>query len=118
MPFETERKDLDSGVVVLSLSGTMTMGNQLQQLEWTVGELMKTNQNKIVVDMSRITYIDSSAIGILVACHGKVRGSGGQMRLAGVGERVLSVFKMVGIDNVLALDPTADASAAAFAAAP
>jgi anti-sigma B factor antagonist len=116
MPFETDRKALDSGVVVLSLSGTMTMGNQLQQLEWTIGELTKSNQNKIVFDMSHVTYVDSSAIGILVACHGNVRGAGGQMRLAGVGDRVLSIFKMVGIDSVLALDPTADASVAALAA--
>src|SRR5579862_8166089 len=34
MPFEVERSALDSGVTVLALSGSMTMGNQLQQLEW------------------------------------------------------------------------------------
>lgn len=118
MPFETERKTLDSGVVVLSLSGTLTMGNQLQQLEWTVDELVKGNHNKVVIDMSRATFIDSSAIGVLVTCHGKVRKSGGQMRFAGVADRVLSVFQLVGIDNVLSLDPTADDSAAVLAAIP
>ena len=73
MPFEVERTALDSGVMVLSLSGSMTMGNQIQQFEWTLQELTKKNQNRIVLDMSKITYVDSSAIGVLV-WHSITRG--------------------------------------------
>jgi len=112
MPFEVERSALDSGVMVFALSGTMTMGNQLQQLEWAVQELTKNKQNRIVMDMTRITYLDSSAIGILVGCHGTVRDSGGQLRLAGVSDRVGAIFKMTGVDKLLNLDPTRDASVA------
>jgi len=116
MPFEVERSVLDSGVMVLALSGSMTMGNQLQQLEWAVQELAKNKQNRIVLDMSGISYLDSAAIGVLVGCHGTVRNSGGQLRLAGVTSRVGAVFKMTGVDKVLTLDPTRDASVSAFAA--
>lgn len=116
MPFETERKTLDSGVVVLGLLGTMTIGNQLQQLEWTVGELTKNNQNRIVIDLSGVTYVDSAAIGVLIGCNGSVRKSGGQLRISGVGNRVLSIIKMVGVDGVLTLDATTDDSVAALAA--
>ena len=116
MPFEVERSALDSGVTVLALSGSMTMGNQLQQLEWSVQEMAKTKQNRIVLDMSKISYLDSSAIGVLVGCHGLVRDSGGQMRLAGVASRVSAVFKMTGVDKVLTVDPTRDDSVSALAA--
>jgi anti-anti-sigma regulatory factor len=61
MPFEVERSALDSGVTVLVLSGSMTMGNELQQLEWTLQELTRKNQNRIVLDMSKISYLDSAA---------------------------------------------------------
>ena len=64
--------------------------------------------------MSKITYIDNSAIGILVTCHGCERSASGQLRLAGVCDQVLSVLKMVSIDKVLALDPTVDAAVAAI----
>lgn len=116
MPFETERKALDSGIVVLALSGTMTMGNQLQQLEWTVGELTKNKQSKIVLDMTRVTFIDSSAIGVLAACYGNVSGAGGHLRVAGVCDRVLTILRMVKVDTFLPLDATADASVSAMAA--
>ena len=108
MPFTTNRSALDSGVVVLALSGTMTMGTQLQQFEWAVEELAKNKQNKVVLDMSLVTYLDSSAIGVLVASTVAVRDSGGQLRLAGVTDRVSMIFRMTGIDSVLKIDTTKD----------
>jgi anti-anti-sigma factor len=90
--------------MVLALSGTMTMGNQLEQLERNVRDLATSNQNRIVLDMSRITYLDSSAIGVLVSCHGTVRNFGGQLRLAGVTARVGTIFKMTGVGELFSLD--------------
>jgi anti-sigma B factor antagonist len=113
MPFETNRTPLDSGVLVLILTGTMTMGTQLQRFEWMVEELTKSQQNRIVVDMSEITYVDSSAIGVLVGCYGTVKNSGGQFRLAGLTDRVAKIFKMGGVDTVLLIDANRDAAVAA-----
>lgn len=114
MPFETNRTPLDSGVLALILSGTMTVGPQLQRFEGMVGELTKSQQNRIVVDMSGITYVDSSAVGVLVACHGMVKKSGGQFRLAGLSDRVSRIFKMVGVDSILLIDSDRDAAVAGF----
>jgi anti-sigma B factor antagonist len=113
MPFETERTSLESGVQVLALSGTMTMGNQLQKFEWLVEELSKGPEKRIVVDMSKITYLDSSAIGVLVGSHGLVRNAGGQFRLAGLSDRVVAIFKMTGLEGVLQSSPTRDEAVSA-----
>ena len=92
------------------------MGNQLQNLEWTIDDLTKKQQNRIVMDLSGITYVDSSAIGVLIACHTAVRNAGGEMRVAGVNTRVASILKMTGVNTVLTVDPTRDDSVAALAA--
>lgn len=86
------------------------MGNQLQQFEWTVLEQAKTDQKRIVLDMTKISYIDSSAIGVLIGCHGSAKASGGELRLAGVTQRVIGIFQMTGVDKVLNVDQTKDAS--------
>jgi|SRR5579862_5179562 len=114
MPFEVERSELDSGVTVLALSGTMTMGNQLQQLEWAVQELTKNPGSRVVFDMTRITYLDSSALGVLMGCHGALQKAGGQLRLAGINSRIGSILEMTGVDTVLRLDPTRDQSVSAL----
>lgn len=114
MPFEVERSALDSGVTVLALSGTMTMGNQLQELEWAVEELARAPQSRIVFDMERITYLDSSALGVLIGCHSAVHKAGGQLRIAGMNDRVCAILRMTGVDTVLRLDASRDHSVTAL----
>lgn len=114
MPFEVERSALDSGVTVLALSGTMTMGNQLQELEWAVEELSRIPQSRVVFDMARITYLDSSALGVLIGCHSIMHKSGGQLRIAGINHRVGAILEMTGVDTVLSLDPSRDHSVTAL----
>ena len=116
MPFDTEQVTLDSGILLLALSGTMTMGNLLQKLEWTIEELTKTNQNKIIVDMSKISYLDSSGMGVLVKCSALVKNAGGQFRLAGIADKVLATLKMVGLDGVLPISATREDAVASITA--
>ena len=108
MAFDVVSSALESGVQVLTLSGTMTMGSQLQRFEWMVENLLKEQHTRIVVDMSKIGYLDSSAIGVLVACQSLAKNSGGQLRLAAVGDRVGMIFKMAGVVGVLVVDTTTD----------
>jgi anti-anti-sigma factor len=114
MALEMEHTVLDSGVQLLALSGTMSMGNLLQKFEWTLGDLVKKQQHRIVVDISQITYVDSSAIGVLVNCHSVVKNAGGQLRIAGATERVDRLLKMTGVDALLVRDPTRAAAVAAL----
>lgn len=116
MPFAVERSDLESGAVMLALSGSMTLGNELQQLERTIQELTGRNQNRIVLEMSKVSYLDSCTIGVLIGCHGSVHTGGGQLRLAGTNARIREIFKMTGVDQVLHLDATQDDSLTALSA--
>jgi len=117
MPFDTEQITLDSGILVLALSGTMTMGTLLQRFEWMVEEATKNNQNRIVIDMSKIGYLDSSGMGVLVKCAGLAKNAGGQLRLAGVADKVLTTLKMVGLDGVLLINSTREEAISAISLA-
>jgi anti-anti-sigma regulatory factor len=52
-----------------------------------------------------------------VGCHGLAKNSGGELRLAAVTDRVLTIFKLTSIDKVLHLDPTVEGALAAIAPA-
>lgn len=110
MPLKVTQNKLDSGIEVLVLSGSLTLGRDAQHFEWTVEELIKNNARRIVVDLSEVSFVDSAGIGILVGCHGKVTNAGGQLRLAGVVDRVMNVLRITKVDGILRLDAsTADA---------
>jgi anti-sigma B factor antagonist len=54
----------------------------------------------------RVRHLDSSGIGILVMCSGKVREAGGQLRVAGAEGHVKTVLQMTEVGRILALYPS------------
>ncbi|MFF8193525.1 STAS domain-containing protein [Streptomyces bobili] len=68
--------------------------------------LLPQNQNeampplRIVVDLSGVTFMDSSGINVLVAAHRAVTGEG-WLRIASAQASVLRVLHLVGIDEVI-----------------
>ncbi len=117
MPLKVDHSSLESGIEVLKLAGSLTLGREAQHFEWTVEELIKKGQNKIVVDLTEISFVDSAGIGILVGCHGKVSSVDGQFRLAGVIDRVRNVLRVTRVDSILKMDATGADSLKAIAGA-
>jgi anti-sigma B factor antagonist len=54
---------------------------------------------RLVIDMTEVSYLDSSGIGVLVEVFRRVNAYNGQFRLAGVGQRVRSVFEITRLDK-------------------
>lgn len=115
MPFTVERGSSESGIEILKLNGRLTLGRELQHLEWTVEEIIKAQQNRVVLDMAGVSFIDSAGVGILIGCHGTLARAGGGLRLAAVTERVGEVFAVTRIDSILLIHPSADDAVKAFA---
>jgi len=89
------------------------LGRESQRLEWQVEELVKAQKTKVVVDMSKVPYVDSAGLGVLVGCNSKLKNAGGEMRLAAVEARVLQLLKLAFLDTIFAVDATvADATKA------
>jgi len=104
---------IEPGHAIVVVSGRLTLGREVEQLETTVTDLLQKEQKKVVFDMSSLDYLDSSGIGTVVSCLTQVKKSGGDLRLAGVNQRLLRMFKMTGVDGLVTIYPTvAEATAA------
>jgi anti-sigma B factor antagonist len=110
MPIEI--KQLDSGIAVVTVSGRLVLGKDVERLETAVNDLIKQEQKKFVFDISALDYADSSGIGTLVACLTHIKKAGGELRMAGANARMLRLFKMTGVESLMSLYPSlADATA-------
>lgn len=114
MPLKVDRSSLESGVEVVTLGGSLTLGRDAQNFEFSIEELIKNQKTRIVLDLSEVTFVDSAGIGILVGCHGKVATAGGTLRMAGLTPRVLNVLRITKVDSILTLDDNVAASLAAL----
>jgi anti-sigma B factor antagonist len=59
---------------------------------------------RLIVDLLRVTFLDSSALGVLVACSKRLQPGGGKVVLVTDDPRTLRVFEVTGLDRVFALE--------------
>ena len=111
---DIQTKALQPDIVVLELTGRITIGRDCKQLEWAVEGLVGEGRKKVIFDLSRVTSIDSTGIGIVVMSAGQIKKAGGQLRVAGATAHVEEVLKMTNIDQIVVLHPTTAAAAASF----
>src|SRR5581483_1338244 len=102
------KKQLEPGVVILHLTGSIRIGPNCQQIESELEELIQTGNIWVVFDLSGVSYIDSSGIGTLVRGLVKLKKFGGILRLAGVQGMVQGVLRLTQIDRTFQIFATAD----------
>jgi anti-anti-sigma factor len=67
------------------------------QLKWTLVELLDRGYAHYVLDLSRLTYMDSMGLGVLIGFHKRlVRGA--RLTLAGLPVPQRKLFEMTGLD--------------------
>jgi anti-sigma B factor antagonist len=110
---QIETRNLPPDIVVLEVAGRVTIGRDCQQLEWSADSLVRENKKKIILDLSRVTHIDSTGIGIIVMSAGQVKKAGGKLRVCAQGH-VEEVLKLTSVDKVVDLLPTIEAATAGF----
>jgi anti-sigma B factor antagonist len=89
-------------VLVLDCSGRIVFGEESADLRDTVKMLLGQN-NRVILNLSGVTYIDSGGLGTLVALYTTARNAGGGLKLCGLTQRVgdlLQVTKLVTIFEV------------------
>jgi anti-sigma B factor antagonist len=76
-------------------------------------EMIKKKPKRIVIDLSRVTYIDSAGIAALIVAMQEVEAYDGKFFLAGVQETLRSIFETSRLDRTFRIFPDVDAALAA-----
>ncbi|KJR41698.1 anti-sigma-factor antagonist [Candidatus Magnetoovum chiemensis] len=74
-------------------------------------ELMAQIRRKttpLIVDLSRVTYIDSSGIATFVEGLKDMLSYGGKLKLVSLAERILEIFNFARLDKVFEIYPSLD----------
>ena len=59
------------------------------------------------VDCSRLEYISSAGLGVLLKTQKRLLGSGGKVRLVGVNRHLQDIFQYSGFDQIFEIEPAA-----------
>ena len=88
------------GVTVVDVEGRITLGEGSSALRDVLRDLVAKGQNKILLNLGEVNYIDSSGIGELVSGFTMVANSGGAMKLLGLTKRVKDLLQITKLYTV------------------
>jgi anti-sigma B factor antagonist len=97
--------------VVLALAGDIDI-NTAPQVRDRLAGLQAAGQTSIVVDLAEVTFLDSSALGALVAAHQELAAAGGSLRLAAPRAHVQKVFRITRLADVIPLFDSVESACA------
>jgi anti-sigma B factor antagonist len=101
-------------IAVLALSGEIRMNDGDLALARGVDEILATGGRKIVLDLSKVSYIDSSGLGRLVAEAKRIRQQGAVMRLAGLTPRIHQLLATLNIKALFEIFDNVEAALRSF----
>jgi anti-sigma B factor antagonist len=107
MEFQTESIGDDIAVVRGDGRLNMVSGPGLRD---TVLRAIEAGRPRVVVDLSRIPFMDSSGLGALIGCLKQARERGGDLRIASPSTQVTMVLKLSNVDSILTPYDTAEAA--------
>lgn len=97
---------------VLSLKGEIDL-HVSPSVTASLDQTIEKKPERLVVDLSAVSYIDSAGLAALIQAMQKVEAYGGKFRLSGLQETVRSIFEISRLDQVFQIFTDVDAALAA-----
>lgn len=95
---------------VLRMEGTLALGESTRALQERFEKIGAERSGALVLDLSGLEHLDSTAIGVLVGGLKRFEAQGRRFYLVNPRERVASVFRITNLDSVFRMFPTLEAA--------
>jgi anti-sigma B factor antagonist len=102
------------GVVIVDISGRMVATENPGRLKDKVTSLVFQGEKRIVLNLANVTYVDSSGLGEMVACHGSAVRGGGEVKIANAGKKINDLLVMTRLLTVFDAHDSEDTAVKSF----
>jgi anti-sigma B factor antagonist len=111
MNFATETR---GDVTIIALDGNLMGGPDAGILNSKLHEQLASGTKRFVLDLSKVQFINSSGLGLLIGGVNAVRAGGGKLLIAGASEKILALFTITKLQRVFEHHPTVDVAVTAL----
>ncbi len=85
---------------ILALEGDLDL-YQTPTVKGKMEELIRQQNGRILVDLTKVTYIDSSGLAFFIECLQRIGAYGGKLGLFGLQPTIQHIFEIARLDQVL-----------------
>ena len=110
MMFEIEKT---KGITVLTATKRIEGKSRVTARE-QIDELLENGDTRLILDLSLVDRIDSSGLASVVSAFRRARTLSGDLYICGLNQRLIDIFNLTLLSEVIPIFESRDAAAAAF----
>jgi anti-sigma B factor antagonist len=95
-------------IAVIEARGSIIGGDETDELKAKAKDLVDQGNKKLILDLSNVTYLNSSGIGAVVSIHTMYTRNEGKIKVCGLGKGVKNVFVITSLTRVIDVEETRD----------
>ncbi|MCK4633160.1 MAG: STAS domain-containing protein [candidate division Zixibacteria bacterium] len=103
-----------AGIVILEPRGKIMGGPDASLLHDKLHECIDGNQNRIIIDLAQVDWMNSTGLGILISSYTTLRNNGGHLKLANVTDKIKSLLTITKLVSVFEAFDSVDEAVASF----
>ncbi len=92
--------DLDDGLVLVEAIGEID-ASSAPELQRDLLSVLADGRDRVLLDLSAVTYLDSSGVGAVVAAYAETRERGARLAVVGGDGHAAKRFRVMGLDALL-----------------
>jgi len=106
-PFAIEDRDVDSDRHVIALAGQVDLFTAPEFKE-RIAQAVEKGKTRLVIDLTGVTFMDSTALGVLVGALRRVRPLDGAIAVVATDSKIRALFDLTGLDTTFPLHDSLD----------
>jgi anti-sigma B factor antagonist len=87
-------------VVVIRMNGKLLGGSEAETFQKQMKDYVTQGRNNILIDLSKVSWVNSSGLGMLIAAYHTVKSAGGTFKLTGVNQRIEQIFMVTKLHTI------------------
>jgi anti-sigma B factor antagonist len=111
--FALTEESLDDDRHVVAVRGEIDLFTA-PDLKATLLGAIDAGKSRIVVDLSETSFLDSTALGVLIGAVKRLRGRDGALTLVNTDANIAKTFEITGLDQIFSITATRDEAIAAL----
>jgi anti-sigma B factor antagonist len=88
------------GIEIVDLEGRLTFGEEDLQFRNEIDKLVRTGKNRLVLNLARVTDIDTTGLGTLLFAMAKLRKAGGALALVNLNPSHIELLVLAKLETV------------------
>ncbi len=105
---------LGGGTALVAAEGSFVGMENVNELRDAVSRVVSTENPRLIVDLSKVTYLSSMAIGELIRAHITYTRRNWDFKISGIRDQVYTIFEITKLTKVLSIHDTLDHAEQSF----